>query len=92
MARFAFRIRRGDTLRVPEQTLTSVGFVCDVLGHDLAHDSLDPIGAGFIVSMPHELPTIRTFVFVTNKHVIKHNPNVPKVVSINGLGAGKVNT
>jgi hypothetical protein len=57
MAQFAFRIRKEATLRIPDNILSCVGFVCGVIGRDATHENLDPIGTGFLVSIPSELPS-----------------------------------
>lgn len=90
MAQFAFRIRREDTLRVPDNVLSCVGFVCERIGLDATHENLDPVGTGFLISIPSQLPNVRTFVFITNKHVLEDAPQVPKVVTVNGFGLGRL--
>ena len=86
----AFRIKRDD-MRVPDIVLRSVGFVAEIVGEDLSTQSVDHIGTGFIVSIPSEkYAYIRTFCFVTARHVIEDvTPGTPLVVSVNKKDGGR---
>jgi len=70
----------------------NIGFVAEVLGHDLSSESLDPIATAFIVSVPCEnvSANCRFYYAVTAKHVFNGPPNetVQTVVIVNKRGGG----
>jgi len=78
---------------VPKIALSSIGFIGEVVSDDgdLRPDDLDPVGTGFIVSVPcKELPSIRTFCFVTARHVITGtSPGIDLAISVNGRLSGR---
>lgn len=86
----AYGIKRDD-MRVPDIVLRSVGFVGEIAGEGLARESVDHVGTGFVVSIPNAThPYLRTFCFVTAKHVLDDvTPGASLGVSVNKKEGGR---
>lgn len=73
-----FYIRSARSVRIPDEILSCVGFIAEVVDEGAGSPTFDHIGTGFFVSIPSDDPQVRDsarapeyFAFVTAAHVVK---------------------
>jgi hypothetical protein len=79
----------GDAVRIPEETLNSVGYICELTSRDGDNVFGDPYATGFFVSVPCEaLAGNEMYYFVTAKHVAHDLKDRETYFSVNRKGGG----
>ena len=76
-------------MRVPDNSLRSVGFVSEVINTGTETEELDHFATGFFVSVPSStVPGMMFMYFVTARHVVRHLNGKDVRLTVNKRGGG----
>ncbi len=81
-------------MRIPDESLKAVGYICEVTHKDETGMYGDPHATGFFVTVPCQSPELEgevMYYFVTAKHVATDLKDRAVYFSVNKIGGGVIN-